>query len=473
MAYGALIVEDEASLARNIKDYLEVEGFDARVAGDGEAALAVLDSFRPDTVILDLRLPGMDGLSVLRELRRRDAGIRVIMLTAHGSVSTAVEAMKGGAYEYLTKPVVLSELRRVIERALHDERTEGVLGYYRRRDGGGLAALLGESPAMRQLRERITKLLDAEAAMQAAPPPVLIGGETGTGKELVARAIHFDGPRASGPFIELNCAALPPSLVEGELFGHERGAFTDARDKRIGLIESASGGTLFLDEIGELDLALQAKLLRVLEGRTVRRLGAVRERPVDVRVVAATNRPLRELVDAGRFRADLFFRLSIIEVTAPPLRQRGEDILLLARHFLQLHARSYGRPAPRLSAGAAARLQAHGWPGNVRELKNLLEQVVVFAPAEELEAAAFAFLPQGPAGGDGSSFALPDQGIDLEQVERSLTLQALQRAGWNLTHAGRLLGLSRDAMRYRIDKFQLRAAEPDRPSTRDLEGVRR
>ena len=462
MAYGALIVEDEASIARNIKDYLAVEGFDSRVCGDGESALALLDNFRPDIAILDMRLPGMDGLTLLRQLRQRDAGLKVVMLTAHGSVQTAVEAMKAGAYEYLTKPVVLSELRRVAERALQEDRTEGVLSYYRRREGGGIDALLGDSPAMSGLRERIARLLDAEASMQAPPPPVLIGGETGTGKELIARALHFDGPRASGPFIELNCAALPTALVEGELFGHERGAFTDAREKRIGLIEAASGGTLFLDEVGELDLALQAKLLRVLESRTVRRLGAVRERPVDVRVVAATNRHLRELVDAGRFRADLFFRLSIIGLTAPPLRERGEDVLLLARHFLQLHARAYGRPAPQLTAAARTRLLAHDWPGNVRELRNLLEQLVVFSAGGDLGAELLP-LPGGPAvTAAPAAFLLPSDGVDLEDIERSLTLQALERTGWNMTHAGRLLGLSRDAMRYRADKFRLRLEEDDR-----------
>ena len=463
MAYGALIVEDEASLARNIKDYLEVDGFDARVSPDGELALRLLVSFRPDVVILDMRLPGMDGLSVLRELRQRDGDARVIMLTAHGCVQTAVEAIKAGAYEYLAKPVVLSELRRVIDRALQEELTRGTLDYYRRRDGSGLEALVGESPPMLALKERIAQLLAAEAAMRAAPPPVLIGGETGTGKELVARALHFDGPRAQGPFIELNCAALPASLVEGELFGHERGAFTDAREKRIGLIEAAGGGTLFLDEVGELDPALQAKLLRVIESRTVRRLGAAREHPVDVRVVAATNRSLRELVDAGRFRADLYFRLSIIDLVAPPLRQRGDDILLLARHFLEQLARSYARPVPRLAPNAAERLLAHDWPGNVRELRNLLEQVVVFHPGGELHGSAFPFLSAMSAAPAASSFVLPEAGADLEAVERSLTLQALERTGWNMTQAGRLLGLSRDAMRYRVEKFQLRSDSSDAP----------
>jgi DNA-binding NtrC family response regulator len=421
MAHSVLIVEDEASLARNIKEYLAVEGFDARACGDGEAALGLLDSFRPDLAVLDLRLLGMDGL-LLRTLRQRDPPIRVVILTAHGNVQTAVEAIKAGAYEFLSKPVVLSERLRVIDRALQEDQTGLDLTCRRRRDGSGLAAMHGESPAIRQLRDRIAQLLDAEAAMRG-PPPVLIGGETGVAKELIARALHFDGPRATGPFIELNCAALPTALVEGELFGHERGAFADARKKRAGLIEAASGGTLFLDEVGELDLALQAKLLRVLESRTVRRLGAVRERPVDVRFLAATNRPLRELVDAGRFRADLYFRLSIIGLTAPPLRERGEDVLLLARHFLEQHARVYGRPVPRLLPLACVRLLAHDWPGNVRELRNMLEQVVVFSAGGDLDATAFPMLAAAPRAIERAGFLLPEDGIDLEQVERSLTLR--------------------------------------------------
>ena len=459
MAANILIVEDEPSLARNIREYLSVEGFEARVCGDAESALEQLPGFRPDLAVVDLRLPGMDGLALLRELRQRDAAIRVVVLTAHGSVQTAVEAMKAGAYEFLSKPVVLSELLRVVDRALHEDRGEPDPPYRRRRDSGGIAAILGESVAIQALRHRIVQLLAAETAMQGPPPSVLIEGETGVGKELIARALHFEGPRAAAPFIELNCAALPTALVEGELFGHERGAFTDAREKRVGLIEAAHGGTLFLDEVGELDLALQAKLLRVLESRTVRRLGAVRERPVDVRVIAATNRSLRELADAGRFRPDLYFRLAIIGLTAPPLRARGEHVLLLARHFLEQHARSYGRSVPKLLPCACARLLAHDWPGNVRELRNLLEQVVVFSSGGDLDGSSLSMLAPPPAAAGQGGFRLPEEGIDLEQVERSLTLQALERTGWNLTHAGRLLGLSRDAMRYRIDKFQLRADE--------------
>jgi DNA-binding NtrC family response regulator len=460
MAHGILIVEDEASLARNIKEYLEEDGFACRICGDGEAGLQAFDAFHPDLVLLDLRLPGMDGLAVLKQLRARDPEARVILLTAHGSVPTAVEAIKAGAYEYLAKPVILSELKRVVDRALEEERAAGVLAYYRRRDRAeaGLGAIVGASPPVLALKDRIRQLVAAESTMQGPPPPVLIGGETGAGKELVARAIHAAGPRRDGPFVELNCAALPAQLVEGELFGHERGAFTDAKEKRLGLFEAAHGGTLFLDEVGELALGLQAKLLRVLETRAVRRLGATRETAVDVRVLAATNRPLQERAAEGRFRADLYYRLSIVTVTAPPLRARGEDIVLLAEHFLDQLARRYGRRPPRLTAAAKARLRGHAWPGNVRELRNQLEQVVIFHPGDELGEAAFPFLSVAPCDPAGGGVVLPEAGLDLEALDRSLTVQALERAAWNMTRAGRLLGLSRDAIRYRAEKYGLRGA---------------
>ena len=463
MGYGALIIEDEPSLARNIRDYLEVDGFDARVCADGETGLRMLESFRPDVVVLDFKLPDMDGLEVLRRVKSKAGDAKVVMLTGHSSVQTAVEAIKLGAYEYLAKPVVLSELKRVVDRAIEEERTAGALSYYRRRVQSGLDELIGEAPAMVGLRSRLEQLIAAEAAMQASPPPVLITGETGTGKELIARALHFAGRRRAGPFIEINCAALPAALVEGELFGHERGAFTDAREKRVGLIEAANGGTLFLDEVGELDLGLQAKLLRVLESRTVRRLGASRELPVDVRVVAATNRQLRELIQVGRFRADLYFRLSIIGVEAPPLRDRADDVLLLAEHFLHLHARAYARPAPRLGDAARARLRDYDWPGNVRELRNLLEQIVVFHPGGDVEVPALGLLATGDGGpeDEGEGFVLPARGLDLEELERNLALQALERTNWNMTQAGRLLNLSRDAMRYRVEKFNLRGEPQD------------
>ena len=467
MAYGVLIIEDEATLARSIQTYLERAGFEARAAGDGESGLELFETFRPDLVLLDLRLPGIDGLEVLRRLVALDGSAKVILITAHGSIRVAVEAMRLGAYDYLSKPVVLSDLRRLIDRTIGDERTEERLSYYRRRDAarGGLDAIVGVSPAIEGLKEQLRRLLAAEAQLTAGrPAAVLITGETGTGKELIARAIHFGGPRRDGPFIELNCAALPAQLVEGELFGHERGAFTDARERRLGLVEAADGGTLFLDEIGEMDLVIQAKLLKLLEDGTVRRLGGVREHPVNLRIIAATNRSPEPLVAEGRFRSDLYFRLRIAALTAPPLREREGDVLLLARRFLDEHARRYGRPVPSLSKAAERALLAHSWPGNVRELRNVMEQAVLFCPDPVIppDCLILTALREGgrSAGGDGP-FRLPPQGLDIEELERSLVAQALDRTGWNVTAAAKLLGLTRDTLRYRIEKYRLRRSRTE------------
>ncbi|MDW8372005.1 MAG: sigma-54 dependent transcriptional regulator, partial [Geminicoccaceae bacterium] len=327
MSRSALIVDDERSLARNLAAFLGRAGWTARTAETGRAALRELGEAPADLVLLDLRLPDADGIELLPQIRAAAPRARVIVITAYASVATAVAAMRAGADDYIAKPLSLKELAARVERLVPEapgsaERPRG------------LAAILGEAPAVRALKARIARLIDAERAAGATGPPVLITGETGVGKELVARALHEEGPRAGGPFVELNCTALPASLVESELFGHEKGAFTDARESRPGLVEAADGGTLFLDEIGDLDPALQAKLLKLLEDRTVRRIGATTGRTVDVRFVAATHQPLERRVAEGRFRSDLFFRLRVVELRVPPLRERREDILPLARAFL-------------------------------------------------------------------------------------------------------------------------------------------
>jgi DNA-binding NtrC family response regulator len=296
----------------------------------------------------------------------------------------------------------------------------------------------------------------------AEPPAVLVLGETGTGKEVVARALHFNGARRNKPFVELNCSALPAQLLESELFGHERGAFTDARERKLGLVETAEGGTLFLDEIGDMDLAIQSKLLKLLEEKTVRRLGNVREQRVNVRIIAATHRPLEALVREDRFRADLYYRLRVVQLQLPPLRERGEDVVLLARHYLRLHAARYGKPVPVLSPRAHAALLAHTWPGNVRELRNILEQAVLLNAGGSIELpplglpidperaspGSSAFMPSRPAPLAGSEGTLPE-------IERRSLLVALERNGWNVTRAARELGISRDTMRYRMEKHGL------------------
>ncbi|MFO1205349.1 MAG: sigma-54 dependent transcriptional regulator [Burkholderiales bacterium] len=462
MAHGILIVEDEQTLARNLQRYLEREGFEVRAVGTVKDGLREFETFGPDVVLLDLSLPDGNGLDLLARIRGRDRQAKVVVLTGHGSVQTAVDAMKAGAWDYLGKPAALGEIKLVIEKALGQGRLEETLSYYHDREAreGGLAAILGNSANMVALRQRLTELLDAESRLaDGEPPAVLIRGETGTGKELVARALHFEGPRRDGPFIEINCSALPSTLLEAELFGHERGAYTDARERRIGLVEAAHGGTLFLDEIGDLDLTVQAKLLKLIEDRTVRRLGSVRERRVDVRFIAATHRPLEQLVREGRFRADLYYRLSVVTFTVPPLRSREGDVALLANHFLALHGRRYGKPGLTLDAGALAAVLRHTWPGNIRELRNAMEQAALSAPASAIVAPGnLALAPppvfpeEQPSPGAGQPVArtLPD-------VERETIVRAMERAAGNVSRAARDLGVSRDTLRYRLAKHGLDA----------------
>ncbi|MFM2121422.1 MAG: hypothetical protein RL722_2890 [Pseudomonadota bacterium] len=414
MSHSFLLIEDETVLAKNIVLYLQRFGHEVMAVETAEAGLAALDELRPDAVVLDFNLPGMDGLSALAQLRSRAPDLPVVMITGHGHVELAVEAMKAGAADFLTKPIVLAKLQVVLEKAVASSHRDMRLVQLERRQAlgpadmpdfseGPMAALLGQSPPMQTLRQTLARLLEAERGLgEHEPPAVLIRGETGTGKELVARALHLGGPRAGKPFVELNCAALPAQLLESELFGHERGAFTDAHSRKLGLVEAAEGGTLFLDEIGDMDLALQVKLLKLLEDKQVRRLGAVREQRVDVRIVAATHQPLEELVQQGRFRADLFYRLNVVRLELPPLRDRGADIALLAAHFVSQHARRYGKREPDLDNKALARLLAHHWPGNVRELRNLLDQAVLLAHDGHISADSLS-LPSRPVPAGSSS----------------------------------------------------------------------
>jgi two-component system, NtrC family, response regulator AtoC len=465
LSYSVLIIEDEPVLARNIAVYLERQGLSCQIAESGEQGLALLDEQRPDAVVLDHNLPGKQGLEVLKLIREREPQLPVVMATGHGNEQVAVDAMKSGAFDYLIKPVSLHQLKQALDRAMQSQRQAQELQHLRRSVEGapaaaqGLAALIGDSAAMQKLRGRLRQILEAEARQTAgASPAVLILGDTGTGKELVARALHFDGPRGTGPFVEINCASLPSQLVEGELFGHERGAFTDARERRMGLVEAAHGGTLFLDEIGELELATQAKLLKLLEDRSMRRLGSVRQTQVDIRVLAATNRRLEDLVQAGQFRSDLYFRLNTLRVEMPPLHTRDGDVVQLAQHFLARFARRYGKPSLRFADEALHSLESHRWPGNVRELANVIEQSVMLASDAVIEADDLG-LPVAPDAGLAEQWRQTDgpQPQSLPDVERRLLLDALQRNRWNVTQAARALGISRDTLRYRIEKFGLRA----------------
>ena len=460
MSCAVLIVEDEPALARNIASFLGSCGFEVRSAASGEDALRELESFKPDVILLDFNLPGMNGLKAFEHMRDIDPRVKVVMMTGHASVELAVEAMKAGAYDFVTKPISLSKLRLMLDKLTSEERQSEALAYYRARDAraSGLDKLIGECGAMQQLRASIGKVIAGDEMLRDAnPPAVLITGETGTGKELVVRALHFEGPRRNEPFVEINCASIPAQLLESELFGHERGAFTDAKSRKLGLVETADKGTLFLDEIGDMDLALQVKLLRVLEDRCVRRVGGLRDQTVNVRIIAATHRHLEALVAEGRFRADLFFRIRMVHLAIPALRDRGEDILLLADHYLALHAKRYGKKALALAPDVRRALLRHRWPGNVRELRNVMEQAVLMSSGPVVESVDLDWLPAAVEVSSATSDAAA--AMNLEQMERNALLRALESSRWNVSQAARLLGITRDALRYRIEKHGLSVPE--------------
>ncbi|HEY7878862.1 MAG TPA: sigma-54 dependent transcriptional regulator [Gemmatimonadaceae bacterium] len=465
---AVLVVDDERTLARSIKAYLTESGYDAEVALDAEHALEMLDQLRPDVVFADLRLPGMSGIALMQRIHEFDRAIPVIIMTAYGTIEGAVEAVKLGAFDYLKKPVDLEELKLLADRARHTSLLKEELSYHRKRAAGDLhfAQIVGVSPVMRAVLEQARQI----AALEDTPP-VLITGETGTGKGLVARTIHASGRLATKPFIELTCTALPANLIEAELFGYERGAFTDAKESKIGLFEAAEGGMLFLDEVGDVERSLQGKLLRAVEEGVVRRVGGLRDRKVDVRILAATNRDLEREAQLGTFRKDLFFRLAVILLRLPPLRERGEDALLLADRFLARFSAKYGKDVRSLDAAARDALLAYPWPGNVRELSHVIERAVLWSRGPELgvdqlslmSPAALSAAAEHAAtsraeghqsdGGGSSAPGLPPNGVALSQWERSLIEQALRESGGNQTKAAQRLGISRDTLRYRLKKF--------------------
>ncbi|HGG59087.1 MAG TPA: sigma-54-dependent Fis family transcriptional regulator [Gammaproteobacteria bacterium] len=462
MGHGILIVEDEAILAKTVARYLRKHGFDVRTASDGHAGIEDVKSYQPDAVLLDFNLPGgMNGLEVLKRIQAIDSSIKIVMITGQGNTRLAVDAMKAGAYDYLSKPLALSELKLLLERAIGQQRTEGQLSYFHGRDASrsDIDRIVGESHAMLDLKQRIARIIDAGRRLSDGPlPAVLISGETGTGKELVARALHYGGPRAKQAFVELNAAAMPQQLVESELFGHEKGAFTDARERKLGLVEAANGGTLFLDEVGELDLAIQAKLLKLLEDRKVRRLGSLRDTRTDIQIVTATNRSLQEMVHDGGFREDLLFRLNTLTIHIPPLRDRLEDVPLLAGHFLEQMTRKYAKPDLHLAENTLGALTTYHWPGNIRELRNRIEQAVLLCEGSEIGVACLNLPTTTPhsnathrPGADhaaGAPSTLPD-------VEKEMIEQTLKAVGGNVSKAARQLGITRDRLRYRLKKYGL------------------
>jgi two-component system, NtrC family, response regulator AtoC len=465
MQRSVLIVDDEQVLASAMADYLSRHGYAVKVEGSGEQALKSIEAESPDLVLLDYRLPRMDGLVVLRKIKESRPEIEVVMLTAHGSVEKAVEAMRFGAYDYLSKPIDLEELRLVVEKALESLRRAQELDYLRSRIDRENPShdIIGDSEPMRQVRRLIDQIASIEVLSGREAPAILITGETGSGKELVAGAIHARSRRAKEPFVEINCAAIPLTLLEAELFGYEKGAFTDAKAAKVGLFEAADGGTLFLDEIGTMDLALQAKLLKAIEERSVRRLGSVRSRRFDVMLIAATNLPLDRAIRERTFREDLYYRLNVLNIHLPSLRDRGDDAVQLAEHFVGLHARRYNRGSKELTEAAKGAIEGYRWPGNVRELSNVIERAVLLQNGPRIDKADLALsaapAAEGAATATGESALTVDlsKGIVLEELERTIIERVLSRTGWNRTRAAQLLGLSRETLRYRIEKHNLKA----------------
>ncbi|MEB2345163.1 MAG: sigma-54 dependent transcriptional regulator [Deltaproteobacteria bacterium] len=448
-----LVVDDERGVQESLRLLLKEE-HEVATAGSVEEGLRALDAGGVDVILLDLVMPGRSGLDMLRELAERGDSPPVVVVSATRAVAAAVEAMKLGAADFVTKPFEVEALRIKVRQILEHRALEQEVVRLRDEVAGRarLGRLIGRSEAMRLVYRSIERLAESRSN-------VLISGESGTGKELVARAVHELGPRREAPFVVVNCAAIPDTLLESELFGHEKGAFTDARERRIGRFEAAHGGTLFLDEIGELPLAVQAKLLRALQDRTIDRVGSTQPIPVDVRVVAATNRDLEQEVAAGRFRSDLYYRIHVVPIVLPPLRERREDIRLLAETFLARVRADAGRGPARIAPAALAALERHAWPGNVRELENAIERAVALADGEAL---GFADLPQEiqqAARGDVLREEVRAGRLDLPaavaRFETELIREALTRTGGNQTRAAELLGLTRRVLKLKMDAYAI------------------
>jgi two-component system response regulator AtoC len=444
-----LVVDDERLIRWSLTTRLEEEGY--RVV-EAETAAEAVRRFGEgaDLVFLDYRLPDGDGLDVLRQIKSVDAEALVILLTAYSSVEMAVEAMKQGAYHYANKPFNLDEIVLLAEKALETTGLRREVRALRRSQAQPYSPdrIVGDSEPMLQVRALLKKVAASPAST------VLLTGESGTGKDLAAKVLHYSSDRANKPFMNITCSALPENLLESELFGHERGAFTGADRQKRGLFETADGGTVFLDEIGEMVPALQAKVLRFLEEKTFRRVGGSADLRVDVRVIAATNRKLEEEVKQGRFREDLYYRLNVLPVALPPLRERAADIPLLLKYYVDTFNTEFKKRVQGIAPDAMTRLQSYGWPGNIRELRNAVERAMLLGEGKMLTLEDFPMAPGGSASLT-EGVALPANGINLEELERSLVVQALERSGWNQTRAAALLGLNRDQIRYRIEKFKL------------------
>jgi DNA-binding NtrC family response regulator len=454
-----LVVDDDESLRRVTQVQLEQAGYEVRVASDGDTGIAMLQESGYDLVLTDLKMPGMSGLDLLRRVRTEYPDVVVIMITAFGSVDTAVEAMKAGAYDYITKPVRSDELELVVARSLRHLSLieENRLLRSSLEDKYGFENIIGHAKSL-------LYVLDLAARAAQTDATVLIQGETGTGKELLAKAVHFNSNRREKPFVTINCGAIPKDLLESELFGHVKGSFTGATAHKKGKVESADGGTLFLDEIGEMPLELQVKLLRLIQQGEIEKVGAPTPSNVDVRIIAATHRNLPAMIEDGTFREDLYYRLSVIPLDLPPLRERIDDIPELVQYFFQKAKHKYGREQLALPDSIASNFCNYRWPGNIRELENIIERLVVLTKSTQIGTSDLPeHLRREHPSVDSLNLEMPPQGISLEAVEKELILRALQKFKWNQTHSARYLDISRKALMYRMEKHGIQRPESAGP----------
>lgn len=447
------IIEDDRDCIELLKEVFSDQDYRLRCFSSGRRALEAMKSEGlPDLVLTDLMMPGLDGMTLLKEVRTMNPSLPVILMTAHGSIETAVEALKLGAGDYITKPLNFDELLLTVHNSLElnrlRRRFDGLSKD--RRSRYSPAALMGEHEVTNAAREMLIKIASASTTC------VLLRGESGTGKNLAARIIHYNSPLADNGLVELNCAAVPSSLIEAELFGYRKGSFTGATSDKQGIIEQADGGTLFLDEIAEIPLELQSKLLSFLENRSFRRIGEVVEREVQVRLIAASNQNLDRLVEEGKFRGDLFYRINVVSCELPPLRRMGRDVLAIAEKFVAEFNQQFKKQVSGLDPETAEMLLAHDWPGNVRELRNVIERAMLFAPGPRLTCSDIQIAaPPGREQSVPGTFRIPEKGLDWEEHERELLQQALDRTGNNQSRAARLLSMSRDTFIYRLKKFGL------------------
>lgn len=444
-----LIVDDEELVRWSLEQALTPDGHTIKTVGSGEEALDEFKRIEYDLVILDIKLPGIDGIQVLKEMQEINPASLVVMITAHGGVATAVEAMKCGAHDYLQKPFEIEEVKLTIQKALEMADLRIRVGDHidQQRESYSFGKMIGKSGRMQEIFEMARKVAKTPRGN------ILILGDSGTGKGILAKAIHYHSPMADKPFVEMNCAAIPDTLMESELFGYKKGAFTDAKENKPGLIEKADGGSLFLDEIGDMGFNIQAKILKVIDEKKFTRLGETTEREVEIRVVAASNKDLKAMVTDGSFREDLYFRLDVIRLELPPLRERGDDVILIAKHFIELYNKEMGRSISAISPAAAEAMRRYAWPGNIRELRNTIERIMILEDADQIEYGMM------PASIRGEREDVPEGPPTLDDMEKDYILQVLKEEDGNMSQAAKVLGISRHTIMRKLEKWGMKGDE--------------